>query len=207
MTVAVVALAVAVMGCGAHRHDRPNAAGGLRLTAAVPAPVLVTCGEAAQATPIRVVCPSLVPAGGVVDHGPQITARDVYTMSFNNGQVPGHIHWEVGAGTLEGVATAEFDERDWDAPAPKQPARLIGARRCAGLLVMLYRFPQSDGQLEGHDIALATVGPITYFASIHGYSHDGPDVDMLLAILRSVRADHVTRVGPAVGAGRAVVAE
>lgn len=205
MTVAVVVLAAALTGCGAHRHDRPHAAGGLRLTADVPAPVLVTCGEAAQGTRIRVVCPSLVPAGGVVDHGPEVTARDVYTMSFNNGQVPGHIHWEVGAGTLEGVATAEFDERDWDAPAPKQPARLIGARRCAGLLVMLYRFPQSDGQLEGHDVALATVGPITYFASIHGYSHDDADVDMLLAILRSARGDHVTRVGPAVGACRAVV--
>ena len=205
MPVAVVALAVALMGCGANRRDRPHAAGGLRLTDNVAAGIRAACAETARITGIRVVCPPLVPADGVTDHGPQITARDVYTMSFNNGQVPGHIHWEVGAGTLEGVATAEFDERDWDAPAPKQPARLIGARRCAGVLVMLYRFPQSDGQLEGHDVALATVGPITYFASIHGYSHDHADVDMLLAILRSARGDHVTRVGPAVSACRAVV--
>ena len=77
-------------------------------------------------------------------------------MSFNNGQVPGHIHWEVGAGTLAGIATAEFDERNWDAPAPKQPPRVIGGDRCAGYLIAIYRFPENDGQLEGHDVALAT---------------------------------------------------
>ena len=39
-------------------------------------------------------------------YGPQALARDVHTLSFNNGQVPGHIHWEVGGGTLTGVALA-----------------------------------------------------------------------------------------------------
>ena len=131
----------------------------------------------------------------------------MYTLSFNNGQVAGHAHWEVGAGTLKGVATAEFDERDWDAPAPKHPARLIGVRRCGGLLIMVYRFPHSDGQLEDHDVALGTVRRITYFASVHGYTHDDADVAMLLAILRSARGDHVAGVGPPFAACRAVVAK
>lgn len=152
-----------------------------------------------------------MPADGVTSerdlYGPQVLARDAYTLSFNNGQVPGHIHWEVGAGTLAGVATAEFDERDWDAPAPKQPVRLIGGERCAGHLVTIYRFPQSDGQLEGHDVALATADGITYFASVHGYTNDAADVAMLLAILRSAGGDHVTGVGAAVAGCRAVVAK
>ena len=201
-------VAVVLAGCGARHHDRPAPSTRWRSRPTCPRTVLTSCGEAAQATPIWVVCPPVVPAGGVTrPHGPQVTGPDVYTMSFNNGQVPGHIHWEVGAGTLAGVATAEFDERDWDAPAPKQPPRLIGGDRCAGYLVRIYRFPENDGQLEGHDVALATSKGITYFASVHGYGHDDADVAMLLAILRSARGDHVTRVWPAPGACRAVVAK
>ena len=87
-----------------------------------------------------------------------------------------------------GIATAEFDERDWDAPAPKQPPVLIGGERCGRRLIRIYRFPENDGQLEGHDVALAIAGGITYFASIHGYNHDAADVAMLRAILRSAGA-------------------
>ena len=197
--------AALLAGCGAQHRQQPRPVHTLRLTTDVPAPVLTTCGEAAQDSRIRIVCPPVVPAYGVTDHGPQVTGPDVYTMSFNNGQVPGHIHWEVGAGTLAGIATAEFDERDWDAPAPKQPPQLIGGDRCAGYLMRIYRFPENDGQLEGHDVALATAAGITYFASVHGYGHDDADVAMLLAILLSARGDHVTRVWPAPGACRAVV--
>jgi hypothetical protein len=153
-----------------------------------------------------------VPADGVTGgdddpYGVQLIGPDVYTMSFNNGGVPGHIHWEVGAGTLEGIAAAEFDERDWDAPAPKRLPLLTGAERCGGELITIYRFPLDDGQLEGHDVALATLDGVTYFASIHGYAHDDADVAMLRAILESVRVDHVGRVGAALGPCRAVVLE
>jgi hypothetical protein len=82
---------------------------------------------------------------------------------------------------------------------------LIGGDRCAGYLIAIYRFPENDGQLEGHDVALATAAGITYFASVHGYGHDDADVAMLLAILLSARGDHVARVWPAPGACRAVV--
>ena len=187
-------LSILLCGCGSGVRS-------LRLTDHVPSRVRAACAQAARATRVRVVCPPLVPGSGVTSerdlYGPQVLARDVYTLSFNNGQVPGHIHWEVGAGTLAGVAAAEFDERGWDAPAPKQPVRLIGGDRCGGYLIRIYRFPVNDGQLAGHDVALASAGRITYFASVHGYADDAADVAMLLAILRSARGDHVTRVGAA----------
>jgi hypothetical protein len=208
---AAALLAVLLGGCGGgHRARRAPAT--LRLTYDLSPRVRAACAQAARATRIRVVCPPLVPAdgvgGGPADgYGPQVLTKDAYTLSFNNGQVPGHIHWEVGAGTLAGIAAAEFDERDWDAPAPKQPVRLIGGERCDGLLIAIYRFPENDGQLEGHDVALASAAGITYFASVHGYGQDDADVAMLVAILRSARGDHVARVRPALGACRAVVAK
>jgi hypothetical protein len=209
-TIAVTMLAALLAACGAqHKPERAAHVHSLGLTIRVSPAVTATCAQVARATRVRVVCPPVVPSDGVTGerdlYGPQVTDADVYTMSFNNGQVPGHIHWEAGAGTLEGVATAEFDERNWDAPSPKRAAVLIGGERCAGYLIAIYRFPLYDGQLEGHDVALATVGRVTYFASVHGYAHDDADVAMLLAILRSARGDHVTRVWPAPGACRAVV--
>jgi hypothetical protein len=209
LTFPAVLLAGLLTACSAHARVPVVPVHTLALSTHVSQRVIATCAEAAAATRIRVVCPPVVPADGVTgDHtlyGPQVTDPDVYTMSFNNGQVPGHIHWEVGAGSLEGIATAEFDESDWDAPSPKRPAVLIGGERCGGYLIAIYRFPLYDGQLEGHDVALATVGRVTYFASVHGYTHDDADVAMLLAILLSARGDHVTRVWPTPGACRAVV--
>ncbi len=221
---ASLAIAVAlVAGCGGAEPRPPadaflgsieRAAGGvrsLRLTDHVSRRVRAICAEAARGTGIHVVCPPIVPADGVTDYpamaGPQDLGRNVYTMSFNNGQVPGHVHWEIGAGTLEDVSLTEFDTSDWAASGPVRPARLVGARRCAGFLILIYRFPESDGQLEGHDAALATAGRITYFASVHGYRHDDADVAMLLAILLSIRSDDVARIGPALGACHAVVGE
>jgi hypothetical protein len=61
--------------------------------------------------------------------------------------------------------------------------RLISERHDLGQVMTLYRFPDSDGQLEGHDAAFATKHGITYFVSIHGHSHDDGDIAMLLAIL------------------------
>jgi hypothetical protein len=47
----------------------------------------------------------------------------------------------------------------------------------------VYRFPDSDGQLEGHDVALAIRHGITYLASVHGHRNDDGDIAMLLAVL------------------------
>jgi hypothetical protein len=136
-------------------------------------------------------CPPLVPAGGVVsDHelcGPQLVTQRSYSISINNGQNPGRVHWEVGA--IRGAARALwiFDRSNWEALPPKYPARLIGQRRYLGHDVTLYRFPDSDGQLEGHDAAFATKHGVTYFVSIHGHTHDDGDIAMLLAILARAR--------------------
>ena len=157
------------------------------LTANIPPQVSATCAETAPMTRLTVTCPPLVPAGGVVSnqelYGPQITDSWSYSMSIDNGQTAGRIHWEVGAIRGPTRALWIFDRSNWDAPPPKQPARLIGTRRYLRQMVTLYRFPDSDGQLEGHDAAFATKHGISYFVSIHGHTHDDGDIAMLLAIL------------------------
>ena len=146
---------------------------------------------AARSTRLHVVCPPLVPAGGVVRgsdlSGPQVVTKDSYSVSINNGQNPGRIHWEFGA--IRGPATKlwVFDRRNWAATPPVHPARLLAERHAHGYTISLYRFPENDGQLEGHDAAFATAGGVSYFVSIHGYTHDLADVAMLEAVLLSSR--------------------
>lgn len=78
------------------------------------------------------------------------------SISFNNGQNPGRIHWGIGA--TRGVAARLwiFDRASWAATPPKRPATRIGERRYLGQLVTLWCFPDFDGQLEGHDAAFAS---------------------------------------------------
>lgn len=187
--------AQADQACGAHGAptaclrllDRTVGVTSIRLTANVPRQVTATCAQTARLTQLPLTCPPLVPAGGVVEdhdlYGPQLTDRRSYSFSINNGQNSGRFHWEVGA--IKGPARALwiFDRSNWDALPPKLPARLIGERRYLGQLITLYRFPDSDGQLEGHDAAFATKDGITYFVSVHGHTHDDGDIAMLLAIL------------------------
>jgi hypothetical protein len=85
-------------------------------------------------TRIDVVCPPLVPAGGVV-RDPELFGPQIVT------------------------------------------------RRYLGHLITLYRFPDNDGRLEGHDAAFATEDGSSHFVSIHGHTHDDADIAMLLAIL------------------------
>lgn len=59
--------------------------------------------SAAKTTKLLVVCPPVVPAGGVVDdpslYGPHVVSRGTSSASINNGQNAGHILWEFGATT------------------------------------------------------------------------------------------------------------
>jgi hypothetical protein len=118
----------------------------IRVTTTVPPQVSGSCADAVRMTRLKVVCPPLIPAGGVVrDHdlyGPQIVDRGTYSA-----------------------------------------ARLIGKLNYLGHLITIYRFPDNDGQLEGHDAAFATEHGVSYFVSIHGHTHDDGDIAMLLAIL------------------------
>ena len=149
-----------------------------------------TCAAAAGMTRMRVVCPPVVPAGGVVRipgieplYGPQIVTRRSYSVSINNGDTEGYIHWEFGA--IRGPATRlwVFDRANWAALPPKHPAVRVSERDYGGHLISIWRFPDNDGQLEGHDAAFATLHGISYFVSIHGHTHDDADIAMLLAVL------------------------
>jgi hypothetical protein len=159
----------------------------LGLTVTVPKQVKASCLAAARRTALKVVCPPVVPAGGVVSDprlsGPQIVNSQSYSISINNGQNPGRVHWEIGAthGTVSRLWI--FDKANWDAAPPKHAAARMSARRYLGNLVTLWRFPDSDGQLEGHDLAFTTHDGVGYFVSIHGHNHDDADIAMLLAIL------------------------
>lgn len=141
-------------------------------------------------TRIGVICPPVVPAGGVVRlpgaeqlYAPQIVTSRSYSVSINNGNTEGYIHWEFGA--IQGPATRlwVFDRANWDAMPPKRPAVRVSERDYAGHLISIWRFPDNDGQLEGHDAAFATEHGISYFVSIHGHTHDDGDIAMLLAVL------------------------
>jgi len=116
-------------------------------------------------------------------YGPQIVNRDSYSVSINNGENPGHIHWEFGA--IKGPETRlwVFDRRDWAGSPHPSPARLVRTAEYFGHRIRVYRFPDNDGQLEGHDAAFATEDGVSYFVSIHGHTHDDGDIAMLLAIL------------------------
>jgi hypothetical protein len=141
---------------------------------------------------ISVVCPPLVPAGGVVAD-PNLyaaeswnAAGDVYSLTFNNGENRGYIHWIVGAGRGKTVHRYMLDPRMWVVPGR---IRELGERRYGRWMISFYRFPPhpSGGEFGGHVLALSRVGVATYFASVHGAAHRDADVAMLLAILLTAR--------------------
>lgn len=163
---------------------------GLELTSTIPREVTQSCAAAARMTRIRVICPPVIPAGGVVKipgaeqlYGPQIVTPRSYSVSINNGTNEGYIHWEFGA--IRGSTTQlwVFDRANWETLPPKHPAVRVSERDYAGHPISIWRFPENDGQLEGHDAAFATEHGISYFVSIHGYTHDEGNIAMLLAIL------------------------
>jgi hypothetical protein len=150
-----------------------------------------TCKEARRESRIPVVCPPLIPAGGVVAdpglygfEGPPLSdkAGDFYLLTFNNGENRGHIHWIVGAGLERTVQSTLFDPRRWDVPGR---IRRLGKRRYGPWTITFFRFPPhpSGGALGGHDLALAKLGRATYFATVHGHTHHDADAAMLIAIL------------------------
>lgn len=143
-----------------------------------------------------VVCPPLIPTGGVVvDPGlygfegppPSDKAGDFYLLTFNNGDNAGHIHWIVGAGLDDTVQRNLFNTRDWDVAGH---IRRLGERRYGRWTISFYRFPPhpSGGALGGHDLALTKLAGTTYFATVHGHAHHDADAAMLIAMLLTARA-------------------
>jgi hypothetical protein len=168
----------------------------VRLTTRLGPRVRSTCEQARRGSAMPVICPPLIPGGGVVaDRGlygfegppPSDKRGDFYLLTFNNGANPGHIHWIVGAGLDDTVQNNLFDARKWDVPGH---TRRLGERRYGPWTITFYRFPPhpSGGALGGHDLALAKVGGTTYFATVHGHTHHDADAAMLIAMLLTARA-------------------
>ena len=175
-----VALGPSACGDGDHAAGRP-----IPLATRIPPRVKSTCEQAGHATRMPLVCPPLVPAGGVVaDHG--LYGSDAragfYLLTFNNGENRGYVHWIAGAGLGNSAQRNLFNPRFWDAPGR---FRRLGAHRYGPWTITFFRFPPhpSGGPLGGHDLALAKVGATTYFATVHGYDHHDTDAAMLIAIL------------------------
>jgi hypothetical protein len=168
----------------------------MRLTTRLDPRIRSTCEQARRESRIAAVCPPLVPTGGVVVdpglygfQGPALPDRsgDFYLLTFNNGDNPGHVHLIVGAGRGRTVGRELCDTRVWVVPGR---TRRLGQRRYGPWTIAFYRFPAhpSGGELGGHDLATATSGGITYFASVHGRTHHDASAAMLIAILLAARA-------------------
>jgi hypothetical protein len=159
----------------------------VRLTQRVPARVRAICRAAQRAVRVHVVCPPLIPAGGV-RRDPGITyadtyknAPDFYALTFNNGEIPGKLHWVVGAGTPARVERYVLSSRDWDV---KGSVQRLDSARYAGREVTLYRFPRdpAGGLFGTHVVAMTRIGGLVLFASVHGYDHEDADIAMLIAM-------------------------
>jgi len=169
--------------------DRSSGVSAIRLTRRIPAQVRKICAATQRHVRIHVVCPPLVPAGGVVtDPGLSYSntyrqETDFYAMTFNNGEIRGKLHWIVGAGTAARVQRHVLSSRYWDY---KGPVQRLGNVRSAGRDVALYRLPENPagGLFGSHVVAMTRVGRLVFFASVHGYGQEAQraDIAMLIAI-------------------------
>lgn len=162
----------------------------IRLTRRIPAHVRKICAATRRNVRIRVVCPPLVPAGGVVtDPGLSYSdtyrnVTDFYALTFNNGEIPSKLHWVVGAGTPARVERYVLSSRYWDV---KGPVQRLGNVQSAGKNVALYSFPEAPagGIYGSHVVAMTRVGRLRFFASVHGYGQAAQraDIAMLIAMV------------------------
>jgi hypothetical protein len=187
----LLAASSAAMGCGGGSSPGPGdkpvpKVTTVRLTHRVPARVRALCAATQRDVRVHVVCPPLVPVGGI-DGDPGITyadtyrkVKDFYALTFNNGEIPGKIHWVVGAGTPARVQQYVLSSRDWDV---KGPVKRLESARYAGRMVTLYHFPldPAGGLFGTHVVAMTRVGRLVQFASVHGYDHEDADIAMLIA--------------------------
>jgi hypothetical protein len=184
-----VVCAAAVCGDGAAQGavDRDSDVSTVRLTRRIPAHVRRICAVAQRHVRIHVVCPPLVPAGGVVtDPGLSYSntyrrVTDFYAMTFNNGEIPNKLHWIVGAGTPARVQRYVLSSRYWDVKGPVQ--RLEDVRQ-AGRDIALYSFPEepAGGLFGSHVVAMTRVGRLVLFASVHGYGQGARQADVAILI-------------------------
>ena len=165
----------------------------VRLTRRIPTHVRKICAVTQRHVRIHVVCPPLVPAGGVVtDPGLSYSntyrrVTDFYAMTFNNGQIRNKLHWIVGAGTPARVERYVLSSRLWDV---KGPVHRLGDVRRAGRNIALYSFPEEPaGALFGsHVVAMTRVGRLVLFASVHGYGQGTQQAGIAMLIAMADRS-------------------
>jgi hypothetical protein len=116
--------------------------------------------------------------------------RDLQILSFNNGVIPGTLHWMAGAGTRRAADTQLIDDRWHDTNGLPTRIRLL---RSGGTRIAVYRYPAAAGGLqEGHVAALAPDGPKVEFVSIHGRDHGHAEAATAMLIDLLKRADVIS---------------
>ena len=164
----------------------------MRLTRKIPPLVRQTCKQLATDTPLRVVCPPLVPRSRIVPisgldgfwsatHATKGPLSRFYEMSFNAGNPFGTIQWIVAEGTPGSVRHWVLSDRQNEV---KGRPRRIGRLYMHGLEAVIYRFPDypAGGLFGGHLAALVQADGLVFVASIHGYQDARASAEMAVAM-------------------------
>jgi len=156
-----------------------------RLTRHVPGIVELLCEFMKSSSPIRVVCPPLIPVsayrrlpgvhGGETGAYPGVKPprNRLYLVGFNAGDTgPRYWHWIAGMGTPEAIQYWDIsDARNVVRGKPKR----IRVVTVDGRRVEIWRFPDhpAGGMFGGHYAAITTTGRLRAIASIHGDNAEG----------------------------------
>ncbi len=171
------------------------------LTRDVPRFVKQVCASGRATSPIRLVCPALVPvtkyrpqpgSSGVLlgnTNTPPLKppADRIYLLGFNGGDSgPTYWHWVAGMGTREAIQYWVLSDAHNEVKGkPKRITTLVVDQR----KVEIWRFPMhpAGGGLGGHVAAITRSGPYLAIASIHGY--DTANISARVAVALARKAD------------------
>lgn len=169
-----------------------------RLTRDLPQVVLGECTKALLRSPLRFVCPPLVPVskyrmfpglhGAFVGNEPP---AKIYALGFNGGDTgPTYWHWLAGMGTQAGVNRWVLSDAQ---NVVRGKPKLIQRESIDGHEVKIWRFPPhpAGGQFGGHDVAITRAGRLRAFASVHG-DNTIASARMAIALAEKVASSSVT---------------
>lgn len=170
------------------------------LTRDVPRFAKQVCASGRSGSPIRLVCPPLVPVtkyrklqgvNGVLLGNTFIVKPQVarfYLLGFNAGDTgPTYWHWMAGMGSREAIQWWVLsDVRNEVRGKPKR----IGTRVVDQRSVEIWRFPghPAGGQFGGHVAAITRSGPYYAIASVHGYDTANASARVAVALARKADA-------------------
>jgi hypothetical protein len=160
------------------------------LTRQLPQLVLGECTKALLASPVRFVCPPLVPVTkyrafpGLYGHfnGNEGHAK-ITLLGFNGGDVgPTYWHWVAGLGTRAGMNRWVLSDAQ---NVVRGKPKFMHVMSLDGRVVRLWRFPPhpAGGQFGGHVVAITRADPWVAVASIHGESAEA-SARMAVALAR-----------------------